>query len=66
MRRISDRLYRQREFQTALSYAPPIYPCAKCGSPVADGCVCGWCGDADPSKYPRVKMAREDVKNARR
>ncbi len=25
-----------------------VYPCAKCGSPVADGYCCGHCGTDEP------------------
>lgn len=31
------------------SYAPSIYPCKKCGYPVATGYCCHWCGDSSPN-----------------
>ena len=32
----------------ARSFAPPIYPCKKCGNPVIQGYCCTFCKDANP------------------
>jgi len=42
--------YHRALLNTAMSYAPTIYACAKCGWPVVSGYCCGTCGDADPRK----------------
>lgn len=42
-------IYYRRLNQVARDFCPRIYPCKKCGSPVADGYCCTYCGDNDPS-----------------
>lgn len=41
--------YQKAQLQTALNYAPTIYPCKKCEWPVAEGYCCRYCGDDNPS-----------------
>ena len=40
--------YRRMAISAAISYCPPIYPCADCGAPAIDGHCCGRCGSDDP------------------
>jgi len=44
----TSRTYKQEAVELAFMYAPHIYPCAKCGHPVAHGYCCGTCGDTNP------------------
>lgn len=39
-----SRDYQEAKLEIALSFAPPIRPCAECGYPVAKGYVCHRCG----------------------
>ncbi len=45
MRKVKQdsRTYLSREKDVMSSFAPPIYPCDKCGNPVAHGYVCRYC-----------------------
>lgn len=42
-------VYKDAALEIMTSFSPAIYPCKKCSWPVADGYVCQWCGDNDPS-----------------
>jgi hypothetical protein len=42
--------YERRKRQVECAFLPKIYPCKKCGSPVASGYACGYCGDGEPYK----------------
>jgi hypothetical protein len=44
----TEEQYRSEKLNLALSYAPQIYSCVKCGWPVAKGYCCNYCGDTDP------------------
>lgn len=46
--------YQRKANQLALSYCPPIYPCADCGNPVVDGYCCGFCGSNNPRAKSEV------------
>jgi hypothetical protein len=41
--------YARATNDVARTHAPTIYPCQKCGWPVAKGYICGYCGDGNPS-----------------
>jgi len=45
----SDNTYYREKGKLAINYAPEIYPCQKCGYPVASGYCCTYCGDTNPS-----------------
>lgn len=40
--------YHDYEIALALSWAPQMYPCAKCGWPVPDGYCCSTCRTGTP------------------
>ena len=40
--------YRNMRVAIAVSYCPPIYPCADCGGPTITGYSCTRCGSVDP------------------
>ncbi len=40
--------YRKGERYLLVHFAPRIYPCKKCGWPVADGYCCGKCETTSP------------------
>lgn len=42
--------YQRAKINKALSYAPHIHACKKCGWPVIYGYCCTYCGDDNPSE----------------
>lgn len=42
------RAYERAANELARSYCPRLYPCRKCGWPVADGYCCQTCGTGTP------------------
>jgi ribosomal protein L37E len=46
---VNSKEWRRRATRVAISFAPPIKPCEKCGWPVAEGFRCGCGGSADRS-----------------
>lgn len=40
--------YKKKAISIAFDFAPQIYPCAKCGHPVASGYCCSGCGTGSP------------------
>ena len=44
----TSRIYHKEKIELAFSYAPRIYPCNRCGHPVADGYICITCGNENP------------------
>lgn len=41
--------YERAAVSLALSYAPRVRQCMKCGWPTLDGYCCNYCGDTNPS-----------------
>ena len=39
-----SRTYKDRAIETSSDFCPMMYQCSKCGSPVADGYLCQFCG----------------------
>lgn len=54
--------YKKAEIELALSYAPNIYACMKCGWPVVSGYCCNTCGDANPY-HPEI-ITRKNISKA--
>lgn len=52
MRKIKydGRVYREAKASIIADLCPRIYPCQKCGYPVAEGFCCTHCMDSDPGK----------------
>lgn len=49
MKAPTEKQDQEARVEEALNFAPRIYPCEKCGWPVATGFCCTHCGDYDPS-----------------
>lgn len=47
--------YKKAACGLAFDFAPRIYPCLKCGWPVAKGFCCGTCGTYDPDSAEDAK-----------
>lgn len=45
--------------QVARDYAPEMYPCGKCGYPVARNYCCTFCGDSNPEDTAEEEAAWE-------
>jgi hypothetical protein len=41
--------YNDRKYSIMLDFCPTIYPCKKCGAPVAQGYCCTYCRTSNPS-----------------
>lgn len=54
MRKPTVRQYEKAEAEVAMSFAPTILACQKCGWPHGDGYTCRFCGDENP-KEPKAK-----------
>jgi len=50
MKRMTEQGYKQAAQKLAFDFCPPIYPCKKCGGPVALGYCCTRCGDSNPAE----------------
>ena len=44
------RKWEKEAMELALSFCPPIHPCANCGHPVLQGYCCGYCGSDTPNE----------------
>ena len=40
----NSRTYKDRAMEVASDFCPSMYQCSKCGSPVAEGYLCQFCG----------------------
>jgi hypothetical protein len=50
--------YQVARARAAISFAPEMYPCKKCGWPVLNGYCCNTCGDTNPSEE-EIDKAKE-------
>lgn len=51
--------YEKERIRLAFTFSPRIYPCHKCNHAVAQGYICGYCGDHNPDQ-DAIKEPEQD------